>query len=480
MSCTSVMLGPYGHGENTKIAIRKLDEILPDSEKVPFSQVAFGEMAEAIRPEKSNASLITYLRVLEEEANAYAFEGEAAYDKKRPLAVAGGKLAAKDSTGRLTIGSIRGKGNFFKNNGRLVAYSDWDQIAHKQDMSPGKERYDRVAADHGTTQELLEGLLEEAKAIEDSNDRQRQINRLRTDPRFTFFAISDEGELFSQENLEALIEKLNDWVRLSETEREYLKRHYAVIDNGNTADLLISSNTGIFRNQAVLDVIPQLEREELRNGYRDVDSFFTDYEDNTEGDERVAGRWVGVDPKDNKTKTLAWNFFRILSDRFRDINPRDDAPIDLVFVGSAPSSIKNAEIQMDFVDFYSKEYGVELGQSGLETAAESEIARDLIDNDTKAAEDKLLALAQQGSGVYREELRNLFKFFASSRNQLRLIDIIADVNDRLTSLGEKATDKTVLRNTAILQGINVQMMSEAIDAGYIGNIDALGSDVQLC
>jgi glucose-6-phosphate isomerase/2-phospho-L-lactate transferase/gluconeogenesis factor (CofD/UPF0052 family)/hydroxymethylpyrimidine pyrophosphatase-like HAD family hydrolase len=469
--------GPFGHGDNMKKAILKLKEKLPVEEQVPFSQVAFGEMAEAIRPSKSNASLITYLKMLEAEAQAYQSKN---YDMHRPIASAGGKLAQKNEAGKLILSSINRHGHFFLNNGRLVVYSDWDQIAHKTDLNKGdvgKAGYDRVVSNYGKIQEILEQTLARIKELP-LEQRRTKIAELRADSRFSFFAISDEGEVFSQENLVNVIDKINDWALLSEAEKEYLKRHYAIVDNGKTADLLISSNTGIFRNTAVENIVEELNQEEIENGFRLRDSGkFIEFGDQLSSDDkRKPGRWMGIDPKDNNTKTLAWNLFRVLSDHYRGSHSKEDVPIFLTFVGKAPSSVKDAQGQMAFVDFYAQEYNLDIGQSGLEDIQASEIARAIRENDLDGAVDQLINRMKEGVGIYRREIQNLFKSFANDIKQLQLFTLLNKVNQRLLAVLEKESNREIIQNAKILWGINRQVMSEAIDAGYVGHVKGLAQN----
>jgi len=167
-----------GHGDAFILIAQKLKEAgLLDETK--YLQVAFGEMSPAILPKYANASFITYLE-----------------------AVARGCLAV--SGGKFSKGEIEGKGNFFFNNDRdkLIAYTDWEQIPHKTSMTD----YDRVAQQLGNIQEELEVTLNSLIANLGTGkitkaDFSEAINDLRNNPRYSYFLISDEGVLFTQETL---------------------------------------------------------------------------------------------------------------------------------------------------------------------------------------------------------------------------------------------------------------------------------------
>src|SRR3989338_8348381 len=117
------------------------------------------------------------------------------------LAVSGGKEAERDKgTKQLTIDSIKGKGNFFKIDGQLVSYTDWEQIAHNKDMNEqdqSKAGYDHVFSYYAREQDALEQEL--VRLPEDNAQRAKKIAELRRN--HLYFLISDEGELFSQEGL---------------------------------------------------------------------------------------------------------------------------------------------------------------------------------------------------------------------------------------------------------------------------------------
>ena len=79
---------------------------------------------------------------------------------------------------------------------------------------------------------------------------------------------------------DCILKDLNNWNGLTEQRKSYLINHYAIevkrgegADKKETAEILISSNTGIFRNEAVYGVYSKIE--EIRdnpNRYKNLKS----------------------------------------------------------------------------------------------------------------------------------------------------------------------------------------------------------------
>src|SRR5262249_26320678 len=132
----------------------------------------------------------------------------------------------------------------------------------------------------------------------------------------------------------------------SEQRRNYIRAHYAIRetvdgDGRRHATLLISSNSAIFRISALRHVQPRV-RALLREG-----GFDTTLEKNRPEGRRVDHFW-GIDPKTHETKTLAWNYIRLIASEALAMN--QPIRIGFAYVGNAPSSIKDAVRQFKFAD----------------------------------------------------------------------------------------------------------------------------------
>lgn len=103
-----ILCKPYGPGYylGKGMAILAEKELL---DKTAYKQIVFGEMGSVQDLKKSNASLITYMEAV---IGNY-------------LITAGGKKAGRIKKGEVEISK---KGNFFLEDGKLVALTDWDYI----------------------------------------------------------------------------------------------------------------------------------------------------------------------------------------------------------------------------------------------------------------------------------------------------------------------------------------------------------------
>ncbi|MDD5518543.1 MAG: DUF4922 domain-containing protein, partial [Candidatus Omnitrophica bacterium] len=429
----------FGHGDAFLRNVMQL-QALPAAEQIPFSQLAFGEMSPATDKAKSNASLICYLKMVSGDY----------------LAVSGGKEASRDKDKNITIDSVKGKGNFFKMDSKLVAYTDWEQIPHKADMNKDKPGYDHVFARQAENQKSLEAQLKAMPVDEDA--KVKTIEQLRKD--YPYFIISDEGELFSQENITSILADLNNWKDLDLARKAYLMRNYAVVDKGETAEILISSNTAIFRNDEICALSQAIQKDFDKNG-------FASYAEDPSSDNRNPTAFWGVDPKNNETKTLTWNLIRLIADNFRKSNPGKECPVELCYVGKAPSSIKDAPLQLAFAEIHIKDHT--LSQA---ITLESQEALSVLDKiRSNKLDEAVNDMLNNDIASYRRLLRELFA--ATSRDQaqtglLKLIGMLEAELNRLISQSNTQTQST-RAPPAVLLGLTIQALAEAIDRGQVAN-----------
>ncbi|MDD5538691.1 MAG: 2-phospho-L-lactate transferase CofD family protein, partial [Candidatus Omnitrophica bacterium] len=437
----------FGHGDAFLRNVMQLKG-LPEAEQVPFSQLAFGEMAAATDKTKSNASFICYLKMVSGDY----------------LAVSGGKEASRNDKKELSLESIKGKGNFFKMGSRLVSYTDWEQIPHKSDMNQDNAGYDHVFSQQAENQKTLEGELKNLPG--DPAARAAKLTVLRA--QYPYFLISDEGEFFSQENIAAILTDLNNWKDLSQERKSYLMRHYAVVDKGASAEILISSNTGIFRNDAVWAL-----NQGIQDDFKVND--FASYAKNPSSDSRISTAFWGVDPKNNETKTLTWNLIRMIADDFMQNNSGKECPVDLCYVGKAPSSIKDAQLQLAFAEGRIKDHS--LPESA---APESPEALSILDKiKSNKLDEAVNDVLNNDIASYRRLLRELFAVTSRDRSQsglLKLAGMLEAELNRLISQGNTRTQST-RAPPEVLLGLTIQALAEAIDRGQVANdMDLLIND----
>ncbi|MFA5088109.1 MAG: glycogen/starch synthase, partial [Candidatus Omnitrophota bacterium] len=448
-----------GHGDALMCAQQRI-AMLPREEQVPFIQVIFGEMATAMDKNLSNASFITYLKIISGDY----------------LAVSGGKEAERNvETGLYQESSVRGKGCFFKIDGRLVCYTDWDLIPHKVDMNqddPSKRGWDRVYADWAKLQEELEETL--SSLPEDDQARRRAVLRILEDPRYHYFIVSGEGELFCQENILACLEEVNRWDTLSKERKAYLMRHYAIVDHGDFAVMLISSNTGIFRNDALGRALPYIQGTYVADGYQA-------YEENRSEDIRRAGLFWGVDGKNGETKTLAWNLVRLIGMQFKEENPNQVIPIALVDVAEAPTSIKDSMGQIHFMEYYQETYflGARMprAREPIDLIA-MRVVESLRKKDAQAAAREIFT-APKSISQYRKIIKSLFIALSQDAAQGVFLEALALIEGHLRGIIAHGEEYGVIPRAppVVLLGVILQSIAEAIDEGLVANnLDALTSD----
>lgn len=398
--------------------------------KTPYVEIAYGEMSTSILPENTNASLVAYLKML--GGDFFAVVG------------------AKESRGNIAF-----KGNFAFNKGKLAAHEDWERIPHEQYDEKEQKRFDRVLEQQGANYRIVRNRLAEARkqheqGVLDDTELLKQVQKLRD--RYPYFVISDEGELFCQEKLLEVRDNLRNWPEMSEREREYIKRNYAVMETRTetgevTADLMISANVGIYRTSVIVGFYDDLMKEFEEKGYKQ-------YHEPLKGgepvDNREVGRFWGVDWKSGRSKAVVWSFSRIIRDQWVKNHPGKEAPVAFVDVTGAASSIKNPERQFQFTDRYIELYGVR-----KETKINT---RSQILTREKELEKELLGVLESDIDRYRKAVNDLFSITKNAEQQVKVFSALKEIEE---NLGKKITKET--KNLELIHGIHLNAVVEAID-----------------
>ena len=392
--------------------------------ETPYIEIAYGEMSTSVLPENTNASLIAYLKMLGGEY----------------LAVVG----AKESKGRIEL-----KGNFAFNKGKLAAHEDWERIPHEQYDEKEQKRFDRVLEQQGDSYRIVKSRLAEVRkqheqGVLDNTEFLKQVQESRG--RYPYFVISDEGELFCQEKLLQVRDKLKNWSEMSEKEREYIKRNYAVVETGEaTADLMISANVGIFKMKVIAGFYDELMKEFDEKGYKEYHEALKKGVDN-----REVGRFWGVDWKSGRSKAIVWSFSRIIRNWWVKEHPGKEAPVVFVNVTGAPSSIKNPERQFTFTNQYIEVYGVRK-EAKMNTKSQI-LARG------KGLEMELRGIFETDIDRYRKSVNNLFSITKNAGQQVRVFDALKEIEEN----PEKKTMEGT-QNLELISGIHLNAVVEAID-----------------
>jgi len=414
----------FGHGD----MVNGL-EVLPEKEAA-YVQVGFGEMSQAFLPTHSSPSFIAYLEILARDADA----------------VAGGKRADL---------MIEGKGNFFFNKPEeLMSYTDWEQVPHKE-ATGGK---DLVAHQWARQQQALEVALGNLPL--DPAARALRIEHLRSD--YPQFVISDDGQIFTQERLKEAKAAVARWGQLRESEKEFWRRHFAIFEwaDGQKADLIISSNTGIFRVSVLRELSPEIDRL-YEAGH------FAEYVGASAPYPRVNEFW-GVDPKNGKPKTLAWNLVRLLARKARAEGRADR--IGFVFVGEAPSSIKDAQRQLEFARQVTTDLkrptSWKLTLSKFEKGCVEALSAAFDAGLEPLAELTALVGGQASLTAFRRVVQGLFMQGREASWQGRLLTLLDNIA-RLDTPAIQMAGRSQAESHGFLAGTIELLIGEAVDAGWI-------------
>jgi hydroxymethylpyrimidine pyrophosphatase-like HAD family hydrolase len=423
----SLPLGPGGD----LLEVAKL--LCESGYETSYIEVVYGEMSPSVLPEYTNTSLVAYLKIL---GGDY-------------VAVVG----AKESQGKIEF-----KGNFAFNIGKLAAHEDWERIPHG--YKNGYE-FDRVLEQHGDNFKIVKEKLAKVrqKYQQGKLDKQQvreKVRKLRE--KYPYFVISDEGELFCQERLKEVRDKLESWSEMSDEEKEYIRRNYAVTEKctetGATVDLLISANVAIFETEALAGFYNELMKEFNEQGYRE-------YQESLKRgellDNRKVGRFWGVDWKSGRSKAIVWSFSRIIKDWWSREHPGEKAPVALIDVTRAPSSIKNAERQFEFTNRYNMVYEKKTTAVGIDSKWSQLLSS------RKELEIKLFNVLKNDINGYRKTVNNLF--LISENNAEQQIIVLSALKGIEENLKENHNGKY---SPELIQGIHLNAVVEAIDRDYFG------------
>jgi len=423
-----VPLGPGGD-------FLKITKILCErGYETPYIEIAYGEMSTSVLLEHTNASLVAYLKILGEDY----------------FAVVGGK----ESSGRIEF-----KGNFAFNKGKLAAHEDWERIPHGK-YNENEQKFDRVLEQQGDNYRIVRDKLAEVRKQYEQgelNDTEllKRVQQLRDS--YPYFVISDEGELFCQEKLLQVRDKLQNWSEISDEEREYIKRNYAIVETRTETgevitDLMISANVGIFKMKVIAGLYDELMKEFDEKGYREYHETLKKGVDN-----RQVGKFWGVDWKSGRSKAIVWSFSRIIRDWWAREHPEKEAPVAFVNVTGAPSSIKNPERQFKFTNRY-----IEVYEAGKEEKIDTKWSQILAGE--KELEKELLDILESDIDRYRKSVNDLF---STSRNnaeqQVKLFTVLKEIEEDLKKEMIKG-----IENPELIHGIHLNAVVEAIDRDYFG------------
>ncbi len=424
---------PKGHGDLTIEMVRKLTE-----EKMitaPYVQILFAEAAEYALTEKSNPAFISYLKML----------------SGNHLAVAGG---------RTSHGKLEAKGHFFFDAGKLVAYTDWEQIPHLKKMG-----------DHDKVHRLLDGKLKEvteALAALRKSDAARPdkpkflkaIKKLRREN--PYFTISNDGYIFSQETIIEAQNKCEMWKDLSPDEKALLKRNFAVYEKPDgKADLLISANSAIFNADALLNIRDELEAQYDIFNYRAYD------EKTGDTDRRIPTPYWRTDVKDGISNSIIWGVFNMFARR----SLPDNKSLALVMVGdNAPVSIKDPGTQQIFSNAYRAAF------PSVHHALDPPVTDDIANKAgyfiglVKAREDTLAInylfnLAFSDINTYSAFLHHVLKTTLTDKSQVQMIQAIANVDEALQKHKSLSLSASSMPRSppSVIIGVHRQVIAEAID-----------------
>ncbi|KYK37160.1 MAG: hypothetical protein AYK18_10645 [Theionarchaea archaeon DG-70] len=403
--------------------------------KTPYIEIVYGEMSASILPEYTNTSLAAYLKILGGDH----------------VAVVG----AKESKGNIEF-----KGNFAFNKGRLAAHEDWERIPHGY---KNEYKFDRVLEQQGDNYRIIKDELAYIqKQYEQGtlgNEQVREkVQKLRE--KYPYFVISDEGELFCQEKLQEIRDKLKNWSEMSDEEREYIKRNYAVIETrtetGVAADLMISANVAVFETDVLAGFYDELMKEFDEKGYKE---YHEALERGESVDNRKVGRFWGVDWKSGRSKAIVWSFSRIIKEWWSREHPGEETPVALIDATGAPSGIKNAERQFEFIDRYKMVYG-----ERKETKVEIDSKCSQILTSRKELKKELLNILESDIDSYRKSVHDLF--LVSKNNTEQQIIVFTALKEVEKNLGEKNHTKKIKSPPELIQGIHLNAVVEAIDRDY--------------
>lgn len=465
---------PLGHGDHMIQVVRHLVSNLErrgETEAAPYVQLAFGEMSTAIDPSLANASLITYLDIIGKEADALA-------------------------AGKLSGGEIEAKGNFFFSNDpkQLMAYTDWAHIPHRKKMTTT----DRVAEQFG---EEARRLIEELKQDESSQepDKLKRIQELRK--KHPYFFISDDGVVFTQEVLiEKVLEQIwnvwedpdkktkrkskltiedNRWAKLPNDVKDWIRRHFAIFESedGSYADILISTNTAIFKTGLVSSLFEEVGTQ--------FGQGFGDHLENPKEDRRWVNRFWSIDPKTGETLSLAWNIFGMISDRnFYSPDPAGKKPkIGFTYAGNTPSSIKDPKRQIEFSNQMFATHGRPVSWHPPLTLLESQVFHAVIYHlrqpgalgNTEAVIKALRGLLIEGSYLsgFRHVVHALLAESHNEEWQWKLLNVLDRIKN--PSPGDSSVDRSPVGvSLEVTRGLIDLLIAEAVDNGIIGgNAEAL-------
>lgn len=425
----SVPLGPGGD-------LLEIAKILCERGfKTPYIEIVYGEMSASILPEYTNASLAAYLKIL---GGDY-------------VAVVG----AKESKGNIEF-----KGNFAFNKGRLAAHEDWERIPHGH---KNEYKFDRVLEQQGDNYRIVkEKLADIRKQYEqgtlDDEQVREQVEKLREE--YPYFVISDEGELFCQEKLQEVRDKLENWSKMLDKEREYIKRNYAVIEThtetGMAADLMISANVAIFGTDVLAGFYDELMKEFDEKGYKE---YHKALERGESVDNREVGRFWGVDWKSGRSKAIVWSFSRIIREWWSREHPGKEAPVALIDATGAPSGIKNAERQFEFTNRYKMVYG-----ERKEAKVEVDPRWSQLLTRKEELERELLNILESDVDSYRKSIHDLF--LVSKNNAEQQIIVFTALKEVEENLKEENYTKKIESPPELIQGIHLNAVVEAIDRDY--------------
>lgn len=407
--------------------------------ETPYIEIVYGEMSTSVLPEYINASLTAYLKILGE---GYAAVG------------------GKESKGRIEL-----KGNFAFNKGKLAAHEDWERIPHEECNKEEQKGFDRVLEQQGDNYRIVRNRLAEVRKQHDQGELDdeellEQVQELRD--KYPYFVISDEGELFCQEKLLEVRDKLKNWSKMSDKEKEYIKRNYAVVETRTereeaAADLMISANVGIYKTSVIAGFYDELMKEFDEQGYREYHETLRRGEP---VDNRQVGRFWGVDWKTGRSKAILWSFSRIIQDWWSREHPGEEVPIAFIDVTGAPSSIKNPERQFKFTNRYikihkvKKEAKIDIKWSQILMREEGELERELLD------------LLESDIDSYRKSINELFLI---SRNNVEQQIKVFSTLRKIEENAEKNKDvKGIKSPPELIHGFHWNAVVEAIDRDYFG------------
>ncbi|MGD2246823.1 MAG: hypothetical protein PVF58_00335 [Candidatus Methanofastidiosia archaeon] len=400
--------------------------------ETPYIEVVYGEMSPSVLPEYTNTSLVAYLKILSGDY----------------VAVVG----AKESQGKIEF-----KGNFAFNNSTLAAHEDWERIPHGY---KNEHEFDRVLEQHGNNYKIVKEKLtimqkQHHQGKLDKQQLREKVRKLREN--YPYFVISDEGELFCQEKLKEVRDKLETWSEMSNEEKEYIKRNYAVTEKctetGVTADLMISANVAIFETEVLAGFYDELMKEFNEQGYKEY------HESLKKGelvDNRKVGRFWGVDWKSGRSKAIVWSFSRIIKEWWSREHPGEEAPVALIDVTGAPSSIKNAERQFEFTNRYNMVYEKKKATGEID----SKWSQILLSR--KKLEIKLCNVLKNDINDYRKLINDLFLISKNNvKQQIIVLSTLKRIEENLQNYNGKYPPE-------VIQGIHLNAMVEAIDRDYFG------------